>query len=164
MMFSQGVLFLYFVVLAISPTDLQVIIGIIRAFLFQKPGFYSAKAKHEREELLDIPSTGALCQRCRYDEANQPVTTAATRRSGKVYRTIRGLKAAAQEGCWLCQALLSSMKLWDPVDKKKRESLVEVWIRFDKERFTIVGPNDLPRIQIYFHKGESKRPVMVLYR
>lgn len=161
MMFSQGLLFLYFVVLGILPTNLQVVVDISRAFLFHKQGVSSVKTK---EELLDVPSTEALCQRCRYDEANQPVTTAATRRSGRVCRTIRRLKTAAQEGCWLCQALLSSMKLWDSVNKEKRESLVEVWIRFDKERFTIVGPNDLPRIQIYFPKGKSKRPVMGLYR
>lgn len=100
-----------------------------------------------------VSPVDSLCDWCE-DDAEQPATTALTRRSGKICKSILRLKKFAQKGCWMCQSLLAAIELWAKIDKLEFERLVQVWIRQDKERFTISGPAILPKIQLFCPIGQ----------
>jgi hypothetical protein len=105
----------------------------------------------------ELPSADLLCRWCRHDSANSPATTAMTRRSGKVSKPIDRLESGAQEGCWVCKALLTAMTLWTKGNHKKIEWKWQPFVRFDKERFTLGGPAVWPRLQLFCPRGSPFR-------
>lgn len=106
-------------------------------------------------EPVRYPSVASLCPSCQYEQDTIASTTV-KRRSGQYNKDLKQLRQSAQNGCWLCKAFITAMKLWTTVDqvgRKQLESLAQAHVRYDVERFTIGGPATLPKLQIYCLKG-----------
>lgn len=100
----------------------------------------------------------SLCNFCEYDERHGSPTTALKRRSGQRHRNVKDVRQRASEGCWLCQCVLNATRLWNDDFPGETEKLLQLYIRFDAERFTVRGPQNLPVIQIYSPFGKQQVP------
>jgi hypothetical protein len=103
-------------------------------------------------KLESLPSIGSICRSCQYDEEKTPSTTARLR-SGRNQKNLVQLEKSAQEGCWICKALLSAMSLWTTVNPEELKRLSQAYVRYDVEMFILCGPATLPRLQLYSPKG-----------
>lgn len=104
------------------------------------------------DDLVTVSSS--LCSFCGHDEQNSAHTTALTPGSTGS-RSPRDLRLRASRGCRLCQCVLAATRLWEDDFPGEADKLRQVWIRFDKERFTVQGGASLPTIQIYTPVGKQ---------
>ncbi|KAI0177582.1 heterokaryon incompatibility protein-domain-containing protein [Pestalotiopsis sp. NC0098] len=100
-------------------------------------------------------SIDSLCGSCKWPLQHAP-TTSRSQRSGRWTVSATKLISGAETGCWSCSILLSATtQLWD-VTEEGLLKMIQFWVRYDVDAFTVHGQNALPTIQIFTRQGDSQ--------
>lgn len=104
--------------------------------------------------LPQATSVDSLCKSCAWARQNAPVSSH-TKRSGRRTVNVSGLILGAAEGCWQCNAIQkATTELWG-ITRQQLELMMQIWVRYDAEAFTVHGQSHLPVLQLYTSQGTA---------